>query len=916
MNSARLSNSRTDSIVGPLMIRAGILLATLLGSKIFLLILDRKNLYQDHWRWSGQKVNAASWISFFVFQALLLVSFVGLGRKSSQLPLRHIRILNAGFVFAGLTIAMLSLNNGDDNHLEPYLRGLLPFSSLYSYWNLAFFFGKPWIAAYCIAYGLAYFFFWRNKVEWRSLYVLGFLAVLYFSFNFSHLLHDRRSLLIIDCFGIASLASTVLNKQQRMSFILQCVPAACLAVTWLLLRSFNESIESPHPYLMIIVGFGLLFFLLPGIPLKLSTASTTLSHWLPFFFVSFLLLPNQGYPLAGNYNKLMVYGFAFPAYIFSETVIVSLLACIVWWISRLSRCRILWLFDIIAVGLILSAVTDIKLEQTISSRLDWNVLTQCDSLGLLLRTLQPYWAECLVGISVVAVFYTIVIIAARRLCHRWRPEDFSLCRRWVYFPTLLIVAGLLSSGMVSHDKAEGFALSNILRTSPLLSGITSSRLTLDEFSKLATDLHLRPLPLETPKEPEQKKNLLLVVLESTYNKHLSLFGADDETQPLLKKYKGRMEIFPNFYSTFPSSLQARFTILSGLYPTRTPVSHVNPHINSKSIIELLHDEGYVTSVYQSDPREYLRFSDYLANRGLDSHYDSGNMPGKDRFPSVSWGVPEQATMEAMTNRFSDVAAAKKPFFMTYFPVAPHMPYDTPLKGFEKFPSKIAPFVKMDYSGEYKNTLLYIDWILSSLIEALEKNGLLDETLVVITNDHGEMIGDEDGKLGHGWCLRPDLCATPLIILNPSRKEYQVNYTLGSQVDLLPTIASLLNVKLPNDEFYEGNSLYDPAASSQKIVYFNSASERALIRNGHFYREQSPGASPEVYKIKFEDTRTVFEKTEAKENVTSILDDFERFQTSLISHYQFYKKENYKQAMPQMSARVNPTMAIDKPIDKK
>lgn len=48
--------------------------------------------------------------------------------------------------------------------------------------------------------------------------------------------------------------------------------------------------------------------------------------------------------------------------------------------------------------------------------------------------------------------------------------------------------------------------------------------------------------------------MVLIFLESSYNKHLSLFGSSEETQPLLSKYKDRMELFPNFFSNFASCL--------------------------------------------------------------------------------------------------------------------------------------------------------------------------------------------------------------------------------------------------------------------------------------------------------------------------------------------------------------------------
>jgi arylsulfatase A-like enzyme len=472
-------------------------------------------------------------------------------------------------------------------------------------------------------------------------------------------------------------------------------------------------------------------------------------------------------------------------------------------------------------------------------------------------------------------------------------------RSFVYLPAFTLLIGLFSSALVTPDKAEGFAVTNIIRTHPAFQNTSTKDFSAKDFSQIATDLHFKHPPiLNSPAQHSKPLNVVLIVLESTYNKYLSLFGSEDETEPLLKKYKERMELFPNFYSTFPNSFHARFTVLSGLYPIREPVSVVNPRIDSKSLIELLHDEGYSTSIYQSDPREYLRFADYLANREIDHYYDCANMPGKERFKTVSWGVPEQATMEAMTNAIASYKAGDKPFFMAYFPVAPHMPYDTPLKGFKKFPSKMQSLTKRDYSGEYKNTLLYIDWIMASILDRLQESGILDDTLVVITNDHGEMLGDENGMQGHGWRLKPELCNTPLIIMDPRHQGYHVNYALGSQVDLLPTVISLLGFKLPADNFYEGRPLSDTAGQSEKMIFFNSSDQRALIKDGKFYWEESRDRTPLVFTIHFEGTKTIFEKHDESAAVTGLLNEFEDFQNSLLRRYHSYEKQGFGQLLGQ------------------
>ena len=80
----------------------------------------------------------------------------------------------------------------------------------------------------------------------------------------------------------------------------------------------------------------------------------------------------------------------------------------------------------------------------------------------------------------------------------------------------------------------------------------------------------------------------------------------------------------------------------------------------------------------------------------------------------------------------------------------------------------------------------MDWVMASIVDQLKESGLLDKTLVVITNDHGERTGRR--MAAHRAWLGPDpeLANTPLIIMDPQKPGTALNYTLGSQIDLLPT----------------------------------------------------------------------------------------------------------------------------------
>jgi phosphoglycerol transferase MdoB-like AlkP superfamily enzyme len=355
-----------------------------------------------------------------------------------------------------------------------------------------------------------------------------------------------------------------------------------------------------------------------------------------------------------------------------------------------------------------------------------------------------------------------------------------------------------------------------------------------------------------------------------------------------------MELFPNFHSSFANSMHARFATFSSLVPPNRYITYINPHIEAPSLFEVLKKDGCHVSLYYSSSRRYTRFADYLSRRGLDVFHDCDSMPGATATNRVAWGVQESATLDAIERQLDDYAASQQRFFLTYVPAAPHMPYDLPTKQFKHF-EEGAPPLTGDYSGPYKNSLLYMDWVLSSILEHLEQTGLLDHTLVVITSDHGEMLGDRNKKLGHGWNLEPWLTNVPLILMDPDRRGCRTNFIRASQVDVLPTVLDRLGIPLPDHQFFQGASLDRLPPDAPRTILLNSHHQKAIIHGDRYYlydpsTSQAGNEDPHirVFELRNEGVRQVAEETNAPPAFAEPLRQLDAFQESLAVHYSRYR----------------------------
>jgi arylsulfatase A-like enzyme len=241
----------------------------------------------------------------------------------------------------------------------------------------------------------------------------------------------------------------------------------------------------------------------------------------------------------------------------------------------------------------------------------------------------------------------------------------------------------------------------------------------------------------------------------------------------------------------------------------------------------------------------------------------------------------------MQARIKRYAAEHQKFFLTYVPAAPHYPYDGTPHRFYKYQKKQIG----DFTPLYLNELLYMDWIISSLIDQLRDSGVLDRTLVIITDDHGESLGADGGPIGHGWAVTPDLANVPLIIMDPENRGYHVNYTVGSQVDLTPTILDLLGIPIPGSQLCQGNSLYSVGADTNRTIYLNSYRDYATIKGNLMIcgNRETPdaGNATNAFSINNQGARTSFVGTDINDFAPFSISTFDHFQESLLLHYSQY-----------------------------
>jgi hypothetical protein len=190
--------------------------------------------------------------------------------------------------------------------------------------------------------------------------------------------------------------------------------------------------------------------------------------------------------------------------------------------------------------------------------------------------------------------------------------------------------------------------------------------------------------------------------------------------------------------------------------------------------------------------------------------------------------------------------ARRPFFAFAFLNASHQPYTYP-KAFERFgptaQEEINYFKKIQahqaalLKNRYMNALYWDDHLLGLLFESLKEEGLLKDTVVLITGDHGEEFL-EGGYFGHTSSFSDYQVQVPLVLYVPGETPREVR-ALSSHLDVPPTLLGLLGFENPPQEYCQGQSLLGPrrrpyvVSSSWRRLCIITAEQRLVVGTGGY-----------------------------------------------------------------------------------
>ncbi len=295
-------------------------------------------------------------------------------------------------------------------------------------------------------------------------------------------------------------------------------------------------------------------------------------------------------------------------------------------------------------------------------------------------------------------------------------------------------------------------------------------------------------------------NVILISIDMLGAKHSSVYNPQLETTPFLQTLAKGSVVFERAYAQAPWTLPSHAAMLTGQYPWNLnlwDITHPLP-ANSLTLAEVLQEKGYQTAAFSTGS-----FVQPLMNfdKGFETFVGTSNQDEWNDMPTILNQVNDWLTSRDKT----------MPFFLFIRPFELHYPY-----GSGEDTHSIADIVALNTKDTsptasevgilrdaYRSDIKKTDTALRDFFERLSNTGELDNTLIIITSDHGVEFG-EHGTVGiHSVSLYTENIHVPLIVSYPNARTMRIPYSV--EVRSIPaTILEFIGA-VPEESF-EGASL--------------------------------------------------------------------------------------------------------------
>lgn len=294
--------------------------------------------------------------------------------------------------------------------------------------------------------------------------------------------------------------------------------------------------------------------------------------------------------------------------------------------------------------------------------------------------------------------------------------------------------------------------------------------------------------------PKEIRHVVLISIDTCRADHLGCYGYSRKTSPNIDAVASEGILFNHAVTSVPITLPSHSSMLTGTTPLYHKVRDNSSYRLGNSnvtLAEILQENGLVTGAVIG---AFVLDSQFGLDQGFDTYND--NLEKEDKKPFLF----NERKAEEVT-RFANIFLEKHrndKFFLFLHYFDPHCLYEA----HKNFPFTSVPLVAFSRDC-YDSEIAYTDRCIGQVIKKLKGLNLYDSTLLIITADHGESLG-EHSESSHGYFIYHSTLHVPLIIKVPGGPRGKIVNDVAGLIDIVPTVCGLLGFPIPQQ--VEGKDL--------------------------------------------------------------------------------------------------------------
>lgn len=295
------------------------------------------------------------------------------------------------------------------------------------------------------------------------------------------------------------------------------------------------------------------------------------------------------------------------------------------------------------------------------------------------------------------------------------------------------------------------------------------------------------------------KNVIMIQAESLNTFPIGLEVSGAEVTPNINKLIETSHYYPNTYLQIGhgNTSDAEFVANNSIYPmTERGVYKQYPTNEYLSLAKILKGEGYSTSATHGNTPDFWNRQLAYPEQGFQAFYHINHSKLKQD-EIIGLGISDESIFKQMVQLYKK---EEKPFYSFLVTLTNHRPFEMPKEyQYLNLPDSFTDTP----TGNYLQSARYFDQALGTFIDLLKVENIWDDTIFVVYGDHYGPLPKDTGEMKKLIDVSFDEKTrfnVPLIIHHPEQETGEIHEIVGSQMDIYPTLTSLLGIDRPLIQF--------------------------------------------------------------------------------------------------------------------